>query len=141
MTATLVSLDAPAFPESARQEIRRVIEAMAGRQCLGGATSDTVRDLRNGIVEGFRASGNGGDCTFADDDVVSNGVIRTRAICRDPSNSVESRLALAGTYTDASIQADMEMTFILPNDPPERPTARVRARISARAVGPCNPQS
>jgi hypothetical protein len=141
MTATLVSLEAPTLPESAQQQFRRMIEAIGGRQCVGGTTDDLVRDLRDGIVQGFRTSSPGSSCTFSDSDAASNGLIRTQATCRAPNSPVESRVSLAGTYTDASIEADVEMTFVLPNDPPERPTARIRAHVSARAGGPCGPQA
>ena len=132
----IVSLDAPNLSEATRRDLRRSMEQLGNRQCRGGATPDPLRDIQDGIVRAFSAGGNGGSCSF-DDDEIANGRFSTRAVCRIPGQPVEATSVLRGTYNETSLAADLT-TSVVPSAAPDGPPLfRFQATLTSSRIGPC----
>ena len=132
----VVAVDAPALPEAARQAMRTQLQNLRRSQCAGGASSDPLRDLKDGMTSGFGDSPSGGGCEF-EEDSVANGRISTIAVCRHPSNSVVSTTDINGTFTARGFEGELAIRVRRAACLDGPPLARVRARVTSRITGPC----
>lgn len=131
---TIKSIDIPGAPPEVQARIRsQVGVAQTTRECL---TAEQARDPL-GQMRQMVSRGNSGNCTFSDQ-VFAGGTIHVRGTC-NPAAGGTAEVTLEGTFTDTTLQANMNMNAQGPAGAamPGVTSMRVAAEVRGRRIGDC----